>query len=150
MKMTAFVNFLEGHDPNEQIVLPHQSLLGIFEGLYDQPTGYWPITFLCLQHEHVFERSADTVQYGPVAGPGRRTRPTPIWVIDCGCAQGNCAAKKKVYAFGDEPRTDNQIKLCLLNAKPLFQCQGHQFVLDVARMTVTRLSDDSGGKGVNS
>jgi hypothetical protein len=139
--MATFVTFLDGHQSPEQIVLPRQSRLGIFDGLDSQPMGVWPIALLCLEHAIMFERSADTVQYGPVAGPGRRTKPTPTWTIDCECAQGNCARKKTVYAFGDEPQTENQIRLCLLKAKPVFQCQGHELLLDAARMTVKRLEE---------
>lgn len=140
---SVIVTFIDGHLPTEQIVLPRRSeQLGTFEGLDEQPTSIWPITLLCIQHGHVFERSLDTVQYGPVAGPGRRTNPTPIWVIDCECAQGNCRGKSRVFAFGDEPQTDNQIRMRLLQANHVFSCQGHPFVLDAGRMTVERVKEE--------
>lgn len=137
-----FVSFLDGHQPNEHIVLPHQSRLGTFEGLDDQPTGVWPITLLCLQHGRVFERSADTVQFGPVPRMGRRTESTALWEIVCECAQGNCGRKKRIFAFGDEPQTCDRMRTRLLQANPAFQCQGHQFVLDAALMTVERVKEN--------
>lgn len=141
MASAPFVSFLDGHDPNEHIVLPRQSPLGTFAGLGDQPTGVWPITLLCLQHAHMFVRSSDKVQFGAVPELGHKKESTDLWVIECECAQGNCGRKKTIFAFGDGPRTDDQIRKRLLTAhthSPI-ACIGHEFLIDIGLVKVKPL-----------
>jgi hypothetical protein len=46
---------------HKSIVLPHQSPLGIFQGLENQPTGEWPATFLCPVCGQVFSCSDEEI-----------------------------------------------------------------------------------------
>jgi hypothetical protein len=139
MSSYTFLNFIPGHGPNEYIVLPRQSLLGKFEGLDDRPTGVWPIKLLCLLHGHVFERSADTVEFGPVPATDRTTQPMPLWLIECTCAHGNCGRKMRIFGYGDGSETEDRIRWLLIRANPALACLDHQFLLDAAMVTIERL-----------
>ena len=139
MATHSFINYLEGHRPNEYIVLPRQSLLGIFEGLNYQPTGVWPITLLCFLHGHVFERSAGTAQFGPVPATVHTTQSMPLWLIECRCAQGNCGKTMRLFGYGDGSETEDRIRQLLLKANPSQPCYDHQFLLDVALVTIERV-----------
>ena len=53
--------YCENHRCQNPIVLPHQSLLGIFQGSENQPTDEWPATFLCPACGQVFVCSVDMI-----------------------------------------------------------------------------------------
>jgi hypothetical protein len=78
------------------IVLPHQSPLGIFQGLRDQPTDEWPANFLCPLCGHRFVCSVDMIQTSaPVPVPDSLI--PDLLRVECICDHKNTATKKVVY-----------------------------------------------------
>lgn len=122
-----FVIDLDCSDPGKKrcrIFLPHRSLLGTFENAAIRPTGEWPLTFLCLRHEHLSVRSADSIRR---AGPERfPSLPTLLWRVEYECGHENCGKQSTIYV-PSQPDA-NSIKSRLQKTRPAIECGSH-FVL---------------------
>jgi hypothetical protein len=103
------------------ILLPHRSLLGTFENGVIQPKGGWPLTFLCLRHERVSVRSADSIRF---SGPEPvRGLPFLLWRVAYECGREDCG-KRNVLHIGPE-RDAETIKDRLTSQRYKVPCDNH-------------------------
>ncbi len=88
------------------IALPHQSPLGTFEGLENQPTAEWPATFLCLACGQEFVCSESTIDDEiQVTAPPSQI-PDLLQVV-YEVAQNNSVVRKVIYTTcpkGSDPK----------------------------------------------
>jgi hypothetical protein len=94
----------------ESIDLPHQSPLGIFSGLQNQPMGRWPITFLCKEHERLCQIQApqgDPVQ--SAAGNVETGREVILYAVEWKCAHESCEKRVSIYTTDFAPANGEKI-----------------------------------------
>jgi hypothetical protein len=110
-------------DP-KHIVLPYQSLLGIFEYPRRQLSDEWPATFLCLRHGRSFVCSE--ANFRLEAKTPVQDRPS-VWRIQCVCAQEGCGVHRTIYS-PREREWANVLKLIAMH-DPKVDCNGHNLCL---------------------
>jgi hypothetical protein len=100
------------------VLLPHQSPLGISEDQRYQPTDEWPARFLCLRHGHTSVRHPDNIQLEAAALDPEE--PPLLWRIVCKCARENCGRGHVLYVH----RMPNlpTIKRRILKINPFVPC----------------------------
>lgn len=109
-------------DTECRVFLPRQSPLGTFEYPRCQPTGEWPVTFLCLRHGHLYRCPGDRVR--PGMGVSALGLPTQkIWRIDCECAHENCGRIDTIY-IPEQPDLPTLAKN-VLKKNPTVPCGSH-------------------------
>lgn len=104
------------------ILLPHQSPLGIFEHPNCQPSGEWPVMFLCLRHAHWCMRSVDNI-HPEIEMLVQGQSVPPLWRIQCRCAQERCGRWHTIYVGKDSDW--NRILRKLLEKQPRIPCESH-------------------------
>jgi hypothetical protein len=114
-----------GDDEYCYIPLPRQSPLGIYEGQHYQPTGEWPVTFLCRRHGTVSVDLPDSVHL--TAEPMVPGLPVPpLWRIDCECAHENCGRMNTIYT-ARAPDREALLK-GIARKNPTVPCGDHNLV----------------------
>jgi hypothetical protein len=124
----------------EPVPLPHQSPLGMSEGLLYLATGVWPIRFLCARFVRVYEVHHLSIQLGTQAVWDRLSRTAPLWGIECECSLEGCGRRHSIYTTflrGSEPAFVSRI---VLKANPTVACLGgHPAKFHERRMMAFRL-----------
>ena len=115
----------QGLDPACSIPLPHETPLGRYEGQQYQPTGIWPVTFLCLRHGISALHSSQDVRLDvePVSPEGD----LPVfWTIEATCAHENCDKMHTIYT-ARMPAAPELVSR-LMRTTPAIPCDGHDLV----------------------
>jgi hypothetical protein len=136
----VLLNCPEGDNQYCNIPLPHQSPLGIYEGLQYRPMGEWPATFLCLRHGRVSAYLPDSVHYEiePIV-PGQPL--PPMWKIECACAHENRGRLHTIYT-GRIPSAAELLRR-VMRIKPEMACGDHLLIWREDLMRVTELAHES-------
>lgn len=123
----------------EPIPLPHQSLLGTFSGQQNQPTGEWPLTFLCIPRGRLSECLARDIQFGPVGRPGHSLQ-SSLLRIEAVCAREGCAKSHVIYSWFYTAEPLLGIADAVLRATPQLMCGagGHVAEFELGRIRVLR------------
>jgi hypothetical protein len=131
---------------DETIDLPHQSPLGTFVNLQCQPTGTWPIAFLCREREQLCQIAANFE--GPTTafvGSAPTSGSLALWLIECRCAHENCDKPLSIYSEHFALATKNTImdtlSRGLSKCSPPLVCPStkHEFVLSMDKFWLYRL-----------
>ena len=114
---------LKNHCCGSSILLPRQSPLGISVGQHYRPTGIWPATFVCIQHERSFVGSVADICRSDIEIPDPGShQPKVLWEVECKCDHEGCARSTSIFVLclADTPGVD--IALGVLHANPIIAC----------------------------
>jgi hypothetical protein len=124
----------------EPVPLPHQSPLGISEGLLYVAAGVWPIQFLCARFVRVYEVHQFTIHLGTQAVWDRLSSTAPLWSIACECALEGCGRRRTVYTTFLRGSESAFVSRMLLKANPSVACSGgHPTKFREGHLTAYRL-----------
>lgn len=100
--------YCENRRCQKPIILPHQSLLGIFQGFANQPTDEWPATFLCPACGQVFVCSVDKID-SAIPAPVPDSLIPDLLRVEYVHVRGNSGMKKVIYTTctkGADPKNE--------------------------------------------
>ena len=118
-----------------RIHLPRQSSLGIFANRQSQPTGEWPVTFLCLECGRLSAISHEKLPGGPYLHQNQYPRQC-LWKIDCKCVCSNCESQQRLYVFYSEVAQPQEVIDTAISMRPSATCEsGHEMELDETSAT---------------
>lgn len=123
------------------IVLPHQSPLGKFQGLDCQPTGDWPVTFLCRGCGRLSEYfGKDVLSVGiPVLVQNQRL--PDLWQIDCECDRENCGGQRAIYTTYPAGAPEEDVERLVLQCVTEVPCSDdHSLLLSGEKIALTRFA----------
>jgi hypothetical protein len=109
--------------------LPHRSPLGIFEGLENQTTDKWPITFLCIACGKLSEQS---IVHDDEANP--RSRQPDFWQIEYVCDHENCGRHHAIYTTCSPDIPEAKAFERIEERKIRMTCGDHSFPLTAKRV----------------
>lgn len=136
----VLLNCPEGDDQYCNIPLPHQSPLGIYEGLRYRPIGEWPAIFLCLRHGRASAHWPDSIHFE--IEPKVLGEPLPpLWKIECACAHDNCGEPHTIYTA--RIPTAAELIRRILRIKPTLACGDHLLTWREDLIRVTEFAHDS-------
>src|SRR5437667_7724312 len=119
---------------NKPSLLPHQSPLGIFEGLESQPTDEWPIIFLCRACGQMSERSEP--DFDCVVPESRFP---DLWRIECVCDHENCRRPRAIYITYGKDSHEKEVRQLLIRRALQFPCtEGHSFAVNESSIVEVR------------
>jgi hypothetical protein len=122
------------------LVLPRRSPLGIFVDEPCQPTGIWPIDFLCLPHGHVCQIGKETIRQDSVETLAPGLHAVSLWQIEYECAKQNCGRRQTIYTRHSPDAESSDVINIVLRASRIIACkEGHSAELRRDLMTVERL-----------
>jgi hypothetical protein len=120
--------------------LPLRSLLGTFEHPLRQPTGEWPLVFVCLRHGQSFVCSLANVR--PESEMLAQGLPIPpMWAIGVVCAHEHCGRLHAIYAGGTFDGREIE-RVALKKSVPM-RCSDHAFVWPEELTTIEELPHSS-------
>ena len=123
----------------EHTVLPRQSPLGTYVGQQYQPSGIWPINFLCFRYEQACEVGHDAIHLETIVVQAPVSGEAALWQIECECAHENCGMHHAIYTkyLADE-KPANVVGI-VLNASPTIACTWtHPVVFLAEKMTAEK------------
>jgi hypothetical protein len=121
-------------------VLPRQSPLGKSVGEQYQPTGIWPIDFLCLPHGHVCRVGREAIRLEGVAALAPGLHEGVLWEIEYECARQNCGQRQTIYTRYSAVGAQSDVIRAVLGTRARILCsEGHEARLDAARMSLSLL-----------
>src|ERR1017187_9673367 len=127
-------------DCADSILLPRQSLLGIYEGQHYQRNPLnWPIAFLCRRHERLCEGHPDMIHQEAFARPAPPQPHFALWQIDCVCGQPNCGLPTTIYTHYLPADTQGSIVSLLRQATGKLLCGDHDVDLQAGKLTLKPL-----------
>ena len=121
-------------------VLPRQSPLGTYVGEQYQPTGIWPIEFLCLQHGHVCRVTLGTIRLESVETRGQDQYEALLWKIEYECARQNCGQRQTIYTRYSAVGAKSDVLRVVSETGTRVLCsEGHEAKFGAAQMELTLL-----------
>jgi hypothetical protein len=107
---------------HEHMILPRQSPLGTYVGQQYQPSGIWPINFLCFRFAQVSLVPRDSIHLDTIVVQAPVSGEAALWQIECECVHKDCGMHHAIYTkyLADE-NAENVARL-LLDPTPLIAC----------------------------
>lgn len=137
--MIRYEFVLPGCHEREQIVLPRQSPLGIYEGQKYQPMAGWPAMFLCLRHGRVSLHWPDNVHSEEVEVSAQDQPQPALWQIDFQHDQENCGKLHTIYTTCSVAYSEADIANRITRTNPKVACGEHELTLKDATLMLRRV-----------
>ena len=127
----------------ESIILPRQSPLGVYGGVACEPSGRWPLKFLCTARGLFCEVPSAAIRRGTTPMWSIDQHAGSFWEIECPCSQKNCGRHHAIYTKFSGNATEREVVVAAVRASNaislMMACSAHHLVVRQDRICARRL-----------
>lgn len=107
---------------SEHMILPRQSPLGTYVDQQYQPSGIWPINFLCFRYGQVSQVPRESIHLDTIVVQAPVSGEAALWQIECECVHENCGMYHAIYTKYLADESAKNVERLLLDSTHLLAC----------------------------